>query len=351
MTVIGFLQRSVKIEGVRYFWEEYLLYQPRVGFRWLVRSDDHWNYVRPLPPGQVQVHGKTAQFDGRDFKLFQRAPARVEVVLGEFYWKVHAEEAADTADYVRPPEMLSREKSGGEEGEGEGEINWSHGTYLPRAEVEQAFGLKKHLPVPTTVAPNQPFPYKRIYPVWGVMMAAALLLGVVVMSLARTHKAYEQSFTVQPTTNPEAAQEFFSESGVIELKAHQNVRVTARAHVDNSWVYLDGALVNEETGEVQTFAIPVEYYHGVEDGESWAEGSPEEATYLSSLPAGKYTLALEVSGEVKGPPLSLNVRVDQAVPRLLYWLLTLAALSALPLGVAVYHVIFESRRWQDSNCR
>jgi nitrite reductase/ring-hydroxylating ferredoxin subunit len=43
MTVIGAMQRSVTIEGVQYFWSEYLLYHPQIGFRWLVDSDDHWN--------------------------------------------------------------------------------------------------------------------------------------------------------------------------------------------------------------------------------------------------------------------------------------------------------------------
>ena len=53
MMVIGFLQRSVKIEHVKYSWEEYLLYHPQRGFRWLVRSDDHWSYVRPVTVGEV----------------------------------------------------------------------------------------------------------------------------------------------------------------------------------------------------------------------------------------------------------------------------------------------------------
>ena len=53
MTVIGAMARSVTIEGTQYFWSEYLLYHPQIGFRWLVHSDDHWNYVRAIPPGDV----------------------------------------------------------------------------------------------------------------------------------------------------------------------------------------------------------------------------------------------------------------------------------------------------------
>ena len=48
LTVIGFLVRSVTWEGERFAWSEYLLYQPRLGFRWLVEGDGHWSYVRPV---------------------------------------------------------------------------------------------------------------------------------------------------------------------------------------------------------------------------------------------------------------------------------------------------------------
>src|SRR5262249_39611030 len=161
--VIGFLQRSVTFEHDTYFWEEYLLYNARQSFRWLVRSDNHWSFVEPLPPGKVQADPTRAHYEGRTFKVFQKAPARVEAVLGEFYWKVHVEELVQSRDYVRPPQMLSREKTlhVGEQ-VGAEEISWSLGTYLPRGEVQKAFGLKDPLPVPSTIAPNQPFPYKRV---------------------------------------------------------------------------------------------------------------------------------------------------------------------------------------------
>src|SRR5215207_8791431 len=86
--LIGYMVRSVEFEGVRYFWQEYLLYEPAVGFRWLVESDGHWSYVTPVPPGEVSESGPRATHGGRSFKMFQDAVARVEYVEGEFYWRV-----------------------------------------------------------------------------------------------------------------------------------------------------------------------------------------------------------------------------------------------------------------------
>src|SRR5262249_26304706 len=93
--VIGFMQRSVQIEGTRYYWEEYLLYTPQIGFRWLVQSDGQWNFVEPVPPGAVQPSNKYAAFNGQQFKMYQDEIARVEYVSGEFYWKVTQGESVE----------------------------------------------------------------------------------------------------------------------------------------------------------------------------------------------------------------------------------------------------------------
>ncbi|HEX6649332.1 MAG TPA: DUF4178 domain-containing protein, partial [Pyrinomonadaceae bacterium] len=145
MTVIGAMARSVTIEGTTYFWSEYLLYNPQVGFRWLVNSDDHWNYVQAVPPGEVLESAKSADYHGKHYRIFQEAPAKVEVVLGEFYWKVETGEKVRSVDYVAAPYMLSKEVStdyvadpdDATKRRATGEINWSLGTYIPVAQIEK----------------------------------------------------------------------------------------------------------------------------------------------------------------------------------------------------------------------
>ena len=56
--------------------------------RWLVRSDDHWNFMQPLGPGLVTPDGDKAQFGSQAYKIFQNANAEVTYITGEFYWKV-----------------------------------------------------------------------------------------------------------------------------------------------------------------------------------------------------------------------------------------------------------------------
>src|SRR5262249_54491581 len=189
--VIGYFVRSVRIEGEKFFWEEYLLYEPRAGFRWLVRSDDHWNDVRPLPPGEVSREGRTATYQGKSYTLYQRSAARMEYVVGECYWKVEVGETVEASDFIKPPEMLSQEVSLTGKSE---EINWSLGTSLPPAAVRSTFGVAD-LPVPQGIAPNQPYPYRPVYRYWLYFLAAALVLATIIGMTSERQTAFEKTIT------------------------------------------------------------------------------------------------------------------------------------------------------------
>lgn len=355
-TVIGFMVRSVEFEGVRYYWQEYLLYNPAVGFRWLVESDGHWSYVSAVPPGEVFESGNTANYGGKSFKIFQDAFALVEFVEGEFYWKVSVGEYARATDYVRAPLMLSKEVPVAQSARNAAlqseEVNWSLGTYTPLKEVEQKFNV--NLPSPHTVAPNQPWKNGKIYGYWAAFLVVAIFIGILMFISAPRARVFSQVYTLTPQASPtpapgedanEKTQVIFTDP--LELHGGRNIRVTGSANVNNSWVYVAGDFVDEETGLVQSFDLPIEYYQGVEDGESWSEGDREQTVYLPALPEGRYTMRLEAQWDQAAPP-QLTVKVEQGVPRLLNMILLLVGLSIIPILAAIRHWSFERRRWADS---
>ena len=154
-TVIGFLHRFAIYEGNTFPWSEYLLYEPSIGFRWLVENDCHWSFVEPVSAGDVSSpggHGTTVRYDGDTFRLYDRGTAYVRYVLGEFYWKVETGDNVQTADFIAPPRMLSYEISGTKKSQ---EINISVGTYVTREEIMAAFGVTR-LPTSWSVGPIQP---------------------------------------------------------------------------------------------------------------------------------------------------------------------------------------------------
>ena len=373
LTVIGLLVRSVEFEGVRYYWEEYLLYNPQVGFRWLVRSDDNWNFVEPVPPGEVAHKGgvgfggkgDAVYYRGERFKIYQDATARVEYVVGECYWKVLAGELTQTADYVHPPQMLSVETSieqaredaevragnrpsskKGQRPFPTGEINWSLGTFMKKSEVEKAFGISG-LPRPSKIAPNQLFPHKGIYKYWLLLLAVAVVVGIGIIATGSHREVFSTSYAFEAMKTAEDTPTRFSEP--FELKSRQNVVISGWSIVDNTWIEVQGDLINQATNEAQGFSLPIEYYHGVEDGESWSEGSQSPSVYVSALPGGTYVLGLEARWERWQQPASLNIKVEQGSPRVLHLILTMVVLSIIPMIVLIWQWSFEKRRWADSN--
>lgn len=342
--IIGAMIRSVTIEGIKYFWHEYLLYEPMIGFRWLVHSDNHWNWVDPVNPADVDQAGvygpgSTVRYNGQAFKIFQDAPATVEYVKGEFYWRVEQGETVRAVDFVAPPQMLSLEMTGNE-------MNWSVGNYLSNDEVEKAFNVA-NLPKPWGVAPNQPFT-GRFYYTWGALpLLLLMVVSVIMIPLSgMTSTVLNQQVILPPMANATTSQAIFSQP--FDIKANRNVRITAGAQVDNSWADLDIDLIDEQSQEVESVNVPVEYYSGVDDGDAWTEGDKSSDATLSSLPAGKYTLKVEGTWQNWQTQMPVSVKVEQSVNRGVNFCCAFLILLIMPILGLFRKFSFESSRWKDS---
>lgn len=343
--IIGAAARSVTFDGIKYFWHEYLMYNPMAGFRWLVHSDNHWNFVETVNPAEITTttiyqSGSTVNYNGKKYKIFQDAPATVEYVKGEFYWRVEQGETVRAVDYVAAPYMLSQEMTANE-------VNWSLGTYKTNAEIEKAFGMTD-LPKPWNVAPNQPFTGSFYY-TWG-SLPLLLLLGIAfLMAIAAgvtSGTVLSEQITLPPMQNAQAAQTIFSQP--FDLKANRNVRITANANVSNAWADLDVDLINEQSQEVESVNVPIEYYSGSDSDGAWTEGSRETDATLSSLPAGKYTLRVEGTWQEWQQPMAVGVKVEQSVNRGVNFCCALIGLAIVPFFGLIRKWSFEASRWKDS---
>ncbi len=181
------------------------------------------------------------------------------------------------------------------------------------------------LPSPSTVAPNQPYTNKSVYKYWLLFVLLALFIGFIALFKGSGATVFDKTYRLDPAPAPtpntlqlpggtnitlpgapataegqERTQMIFTEP--FQLKGGENIRVSGQANVSNNWLYVAGDLINEETGLVQQFDLPMESYAGVEDGESWSEGNPNKTEIISALPAGTYTMRSKRSGRSGASP-------------------------------------------------
>jgi hypothetical protein len=351
--IAGFMERAVRFDR-DYFWTEYLLFHPTKGYRWLVDSDDHWSFVTPLNPGDLfdampSGASKFVSYQQRTYTIFQSATARVTHVIGEFYWKVAVGETVDTVDYVSPPFGISKEITR----TGAKEIAYSYARYMEPREIEKAFGIDG-LPRPSGVGPIQPNPHAALVKPWLIMIALLFLVAIGIAATRPSRLLLDQTFdlsTFPPSSEADAVGEtgrvFFTPT--MQLTGSNNVEVQAGTALDNSWLYVGVDLVDETGGRLHSAAAPLEHYFGVQDGESWSEGSQERTMYLSALGKGPHVLRVEAHWDARKLPPNLHLRVREGVFRWLYFILALIAISIFPLFALIRRSAFESRRWQESS--
>lgn len=338
-TTIGYMTRACVVDGVTYGWEEYLIYAPLAGFRWLVHDSGHWSFVEPLSAGDVFDGETMASYRSRSFKRFQAVTAYVQTVYGEFYWRVETGESCFATDFVRAPEILSREVTSTE-------MTWSHGVYVQRDTIAELYKLQREMPQPATVGMAQPNPHNGKVLPWVLMLLFAFVVGLGFQACGPRRPIFDKTIEFKPLESSTATSVYFSDE--FNVKAHENLKVEVTAPVSNSWFYVEGDLVNVESGLVQSFSIPVEFYSGVEGGESWSEGSPFSETHLSSLPEGRYTLRLEAQWQDFAKPTQAKVAITQGVPRVLHWVLLMVLVSVGMFIAILVKANFEARRWRES---
>jgi Domain of unknown function (DUF4178) len=344
--VIGFQRRSILSDGVRYDWHEYLLFNPYKGFRYLSEYQGHWNDItvcKELPIAQSGIISR-ANYLGEVYRHFQTADAATGYVLGEFPWQVRVGERATVSDYICPPRMLSCEQS-------EGETTWSIGEYTYGSDIWKAFHLPGQPPEPIGVFENQPAPATvNLKQVWTAFFALAIvLLGLVAFTEISASKdaVFDGSYQLFPGP-PKGETSFVTD--VFELKGRtSDVEIKTSANVSNSWIYLNYALINQDTGQAWDFGREVSYYSGYDSDGSWTEGSRKDTVVVPSVPPGHYYLRVEPEADARHPLIGYTISVRRDVPVLSFYFYALVALFIPIAYVTLKSIGFERARWAESD--
>ncbi|MDR3416913.1 MAG: DUF4178 domain-containing protein [Nevskia sp.] len=136
-------------------WNEYLLFNQKEGFAFLVESEEGWVGFRTITGAPRNTGVGTLEMSWKDigFDRVEQYPARVVYVEGEFYWLVEKDQGSKIADYAgrgaQARYRLSREETGDE-------IVWSFGRLIPANQVANAFRLsaQEQMQIRKDIAPT-----------------------------------------------------------------------------------------------------------------------------------------------------------------------------------------------------
>jgi len=340
---IGFLRRS---ENGSYPWDEYLLFNPYHGYRWLVTDGRGWTFGTMLT-AEPEPGFDGLRVGGEAYKsFFAHGRAQVDYVLGEFYWRVAVGEEVETADYVRPGWMLSFEGNAQER-------NWTLGELLDGKEAAFGFAMAPQRWRPGGRPPlaHQISPYAASAgTAFKLALAAVAALFVILLLFGGSRASKSYDFDVRNDAGAASAT-----IGPITLdRAFQAVTISAQAPgLENAWVDLDYALVNRKTQEsFEAYGI-AERYSGRDSDGDWTEGDRSAATKLAMVPAGDYDLMVDASGQrwaysgSNGSTVTITVTSGGR-----FWsnfFLALILLIVPPIFMMWRHARFEAARMGESD--
>jgi len=337
---IGFQERSMEADDLPYSWREYLLFNPYKGFRYFTEYDGHWNdasVITALP--EVQAH--SAKYLGKKYKHFQSCSATTTFVLGEFPWRVTVGDAVAVTDYIAPPYVLSSETAGDE-------TTWTLGEYLHGADIWNAFGLPGVAPRPVGVYENQPSEIRasagQIWFAFSGLFTAIFVIFTLSQLFSQREQVFQESYRFSPSST-----EASFVTPEFELKGRSSsVEIRTETDVSNQWVYLNYALIDQDTGRAYDFGREVSYYSGVDSDGHWQEGSQQDRAVLPSVPAGRYYLRIEPESDPSLGLIGYTVTITRDVPVLEIYLAAFAALLLPALLVSWRTYNFEQMRWAES---
>ncbi len=311
--IVGYVERATEDES----WDEFLLFNPYYGYRWLVRDSEGWSFGTMLT-SLPQTSGASAQYAAMQFynEDGESWDASVSRVVGEFYWRVQRGDVARLTNFYSGDYSLSCEESAGE-------VNWTVSEPIGRGEMRGfarsdapggQLGLSQDPAADAAMAEatgtsafadgaapaksgwmtgDLPGPFARAWTLVKIGGIAAGLMILIMIALAGRGMS-EQKFPYQlQLDGPEKTVRF----GPLRFdSSSQRVVIRTEAPgLDNAWIDTDVTLVERSSQRTIAAYGVVEHYSGSDSDGPWTEGSDSGSVKLASVPAGEYDLVVDAS--------------------------------------------------------
>lgn len=332
-------------------WREYLLFNPYVGYRWLVEWEGEWQFGTPLLD-RPEAKGDSVVWRGQRFRQEDDdSEAVTGTLVGEFYWRAAKGDSVRATSYVTRDFTLSRE-------EADGEVNWTQLVALSQGHVETAFGI---------VPPRRSRESRSALHAGGKTTRKADDLGrICLLVLASAFLALLAMIVIAGPVErasgrvsaPFGATREGQKVGTISVRrAWQFVTVTASGEdFDNRWIELDYRLVDRATGQsIDGYGLS-EHYSGRDSDGTWTEGSRRASTLFGQVPRGTYDLYVDAAAHTWPVDATVNDNSPWATPEAIDIRIDVRT-GSLPWGnwwtlvivLSIYPGILVWRRFRRSN--
>jgi hypothetical protein len=284
---------------------EYLMVNRDAEMRTLEITTDGIAFVRKLDTlPDVQIipvlqWGGSTLFEGHNYRMYERGRSILVYVDGALPWLAKIGDETGFVDCIDRPHIwsgaqaarLSIEWPGGRKGpSGDGEIESSRAIDVPLEMFQAAF---PKAPLPdldlAVLAPNR-VPVATFH--FGCVIAAMGVLAMLILSCSGlmsgpTLAKVEVNATTFPAEGISGTFTIGEGTRLVSLEVNTNL--------NNSWTYIEYDLIDAGTGKSLGYAAQeVSFYHGVEGGESWAEGSRSYKRTYKAPPPGEYQLSINI---------------------------------------------------------
>ena len=273
---------------------QYLLYNPRRGTMWLSEYQGHYDLTSTthvMPAGEVFSMSRGDELkthDGKEWIAGDVGEYQLKYVDGALPW------LASVGDQTHYAEFHAKDGSGENyEVERQGqEIEYSTGRRIPIDAVKRAMG-KSMLPGPTAPLEDVAETRKHYHSLIAICVVLLVINGIIALFLmTKGQEVLRQRFSSQEMTGETMSGPFtIADDGSV-------IKIIIGSNISNAWMALDFALVEGDDKVVHVEDADLSYYHGVEGGESWSEGSQDHTSYLQVPAAGTYHVLMHaVSGQ------------------------------------------------------
>ncbi len=289
-TVIGQAHKHVAYRHADK-WDEILLLSETGEISFLNCSYGNYTWLREdhtIPAQEILSNIETVfKFQDRDYDFLQGYNYVSKYCIGEFHYDVIDVKNIKCSDYISPPYIISIEKHA----KG-GRIDTFSGRHMTRKQISAMFndyriesqekeGIGIAQPVLGGIS-------VRTFNKVCLALIGLVILTSILFSAIKSHRPiFQENIPVSGIVSP--SPDFISKSFYIDSNSTNNyLEFTTTASLSNEWIETALTLVNEASGEEREFGVVSEYYSGVDNGYSWAEGSNMGTVGVSSVPGGRY---------------------------------------------------------------